>query len=49
MLAPAEQRAGETARAELEMVLIRAQLERFERRFNYWSERTRELSRAGGH
>jgi CBS-domain-containing membrane protein len=37
-------RTGEVARAELESVdavLIRTQLQRFERRFQYWSERER--------
>jgi hypothetical protein len=40
--------AGAPARAELEsidVVMIRFQLQRFERRFKYWSER--ELSGVG--
>jgi hypothetical protein len=48
-LAIALERSGEAARAELEsvdMVLIRFQLQRFERRFAYWSERERVLSGA---
>jgi hypothetical protein len=48
-LAIALERSGEAARAELEsvdMVLIRFQLQRFERRFAHWSERERELSGA---
>jgi hypothetical protein len=48
-LAAALVSASEAARAELEsvdMVLIRVQLDRFDRRYHYWSERERELSRA---
>jgi hypothetical protein len=29
------------------MVLIKVQLDRFQRRFRYWSERQRELQTAG--
>jgi predicted nuclease with TOPRIM domain len=46
-LATALDGAGEVARAELEavdMVLIRTQLDRFERRFMYWSSREQELN-----
>jgi hypothetical protein len=48
-LASALEGASQVARAELEsvdMVLIRVQLDRFDRRFRYWSERERELSGA---
>ena len=48
-LAAALDGATDPARTELEsvdMVLIRHQMDRFERRFQYWSERERELSRA---
>jgi hypothetical protein len=49
-LAAALERTGKAASAELksvDMVLIRFQLQRFERRFKYWSELERELNSAG--
>jgi hypothetical protein len=51
-LTAAVDRVSLTARAELksvDLVLIRFQLERFERRYKYWSERERELTGAGAH
>jgi hypothetical protein len=48
-LAAALEGATAAARQELEsvdMVLIRYQLDRFDRRFNYWSDRQRELAKA---
>jgi hypothetical protein len=48
-LSAALEGATDAARTELEsvdMVLIRHQMDRFDRRFHYWSERERELSRA---
>ncbi|PZR86952.1 MAG: hypothetical protein DLM67_23025 [Candidatus Nephthysia bennettiae] len=50
-LAAALETASQAARAELEsvdMVLISVQLDRFERRFTYWSDRERELSTMAG-
>jgi hypothetical protein len=46
-LSAALETASQPARAELEsvdMVLISVQLDRFDRRFTYWSARQRELS-----
>jgi hypothetical protein len=46
-LSAALETASQAARAELEtvdMVMIRVQLDRFDRRFSYWSDRERELS-----